>query len=187
MFKEELRKRAKKIRASINDKQRQESPSKLKHNLCDLLKSINILNNSNKTIVATYYPFGTEIVPPHQLDKCNMALPVIRDKTLLEFYLWEHDQPVIKSESNISIPDTRFLEPVLPHIILLPLLLCDTYGNRIGYGAGHYDRYIASLSNKPYLIGVCYEEQIYERLLPAEPHDVRLDAIVSPERVIKIQ
>jgi len=65
-------------------------------------------------------------------------------------------------------------------------LLGDKNGNRIGYGAGHYDRYIASCDTKPYLIGVCFDEQIYDGDIPAEPHDIPLDLIVTPKRVIEI-
>jgi 5-formyltetrahydrofolate cyclo-ligase len=68
-----------------------------------------------------------------------------------------------------------------PEILLMPLSAFDASGNRIGYGAGHYDRAIARLHDKgmqPRLIGVAFDCQEVEAV-PAEAHDVPLDAVVT--------
>lgn len=220
--KEILRIEAKAIRAGIPEAQRRSDAVKLKDNVIACLNdsSIHVIQNSRvdytvkpcnddsfDRVIGTYYPIGTEIIPPFialpskakgdapdtiapfsstGLRDVSVCLPVIRDKTTLEFYPWSPDKRLIKRDFDIPIPDTRGLLPVIPDIILLPLLLCDKYGNRIGYGAGHYDRYIASLNHKPILIGVCFDEQIYDGTIPHEPHDVPLDLIITPNRVIEI-
>lgn len=174
-----LREKAKGIRANITKSEQEFAPEKLKRRVSDII-------SDNSHLVGTYYPIGTEIIPPHELPSCEVALPVIRDKATLEFYMWSPDMRLVRRDFDIPIPDTRGLSPVIPDIILLPLLLCDKKGNRIGYGAGHYDRYIASCDVKPKLIGVCFDEQIYEGDIPSEPHDEPLDLIVTPRRVIEI-
>jgi 5-formyltetrahydrofolate cyclo-ligase len=75
-------------------------------------------------------------------------------------------------------PDAAVLDP---DIMLVPLSAFDSTGHRIGYGAGHYDRAITRLHQKglnPRLIGIAFDCQEVPSV-PAEPHDVRLDAILT--------
>ena len=68
-----------------------------------------------------------------------------------------------------------------PDIMLMPLSAFDGSGNRIGYGAGHYDRAIArlhALGKRPRLIGLAFECQCADTI-PVEAHDVPLDAIIT--------
>ena len=149
-----------------------------------------IKNKVNANIrIGLYYSVKGEISPMGLLQKfteVQFALPVIRNKVTLEFYDWDGEHASLaKRDFDIPIPDTRGQSPVVPDIIIVPITACDDAGNRIGQGAGHYDRYIASLDQKPFLIGVCFEEQIIESV-PAEQHDIRMDLIVTPKRVIEI-
>jgi 5-formyltetrahydrofolate cyclo-ligase len=176
MNKDELRKRAKHIRDNIPDEIRKQSAQNLKNRVQAVV--------SDEQIIGTYMSIRNEIEPPHMIKNAQMALPVIRNKTTLEFYSWSVGQPLVKRDFDIPIPDTRDLSPIIPDIIFAPLLMCDVHGNRLGYGAGHYDRYLASLATKPKLIGVCFDEQIYDGELPNEPHDVKLDLIITPSRTI---
>jgi 5-formyltetrahydrofolate cyclo-ligase len=68
-------------------------------------------------------------------------------------------------------------------LLLMPLSAFDARGNRLGYGAGHYDRAIARLRAKgksPVLIGAAFSVQEAEAL-PAEDHDVALDMILTEQ------
>jgi 5-formyltetrahydrofolate cyclo-ligase len=82
------------------------------------------------------------------------------------------------------------LEPSQPRpltgpidLCLTPLLAFSPLGDRIGYGAGHYDRFLASRSDTP-AIGLAFEVQAFP-WLPSDPHDRRLDAIVTEGRVLR--
>jgi 5-formyltetrahydrofolate cyclo-ligase len=68
--------------------------------------------------------------------------------------------------------------------VLLPGAAFDHRGNRLGYGGGYYDRLLARLKKKLPLVALAYEEQIVDSL-PAEPHDIKVDMIVTDERVIR--
>lgn len=71
-----------------------------------------------------------------------------------------------------------------PACLLMPLLAVDPSGNRLGRGAGHYDRWLArQTAPLPRLIGIAFDGQVVETV-PAEPHDVPLDAIATPSRWI---
>jgi 5-formyltetrahydrofolate cyclo-ligase len=75
-------------------------------------------------------------------------------------------------------------------VILMPLVAFDGQGNRLGMGAGYYDRTLAFLRHrrhwrKPRIIGLAYE---FQRMpaLPAEPWDVPLDGIITEAGFYKI-
>ena len=67
---------------------------------------------------------------------------------------------------------------MLPDIVFVPLAAFDRRGHRIGFGAGYYDRTLASLrSMKPILaVGTAYSVQEVPAI-PEEPHDQRLDLV----------
>ena len=59
---------------------------------------------------------------------------------------------------------------------------------RLGYGGGYYDRWLArarASGAQVRAIGICYHFQLADKL-PAEPHDVPLDALVT-DREIRIR
>ena len=69
---------------------------------------------------------------------------------------------------------------MLPDIVFAPLAAFDRRGHRIGFGAGYYDRTLASLrSMKPILaVGTAYSVQEVPAI-PEEPHDQRLDLVIT--------
>ena len=74
-------------------------------------------------------------------------------------------------------------------MVFLPLVAFDRYGLRLGTGGGFYDRAFAYRHarlawHSPPLIGVGYAFQQLERITP-QPHDVRLDAVVTEEGIIR--
>lgn len=71
------------------------------------------------------------------------------------------------------------------NLMLLPGLAFDIEGNRIGYGAGYYDRYLASHNPSGFhKIAVAYDFQVLEHI-PAEPFDIKADVIITPTRYIE--
>lgn len=65
-------------------------------------------------------------------------------------------------------------------VILVPGMLFDKEGRRLGRGKGYYDRLLSAMKGKAHTIGVCYKSQIVEAL-PVEPHDMRVDKILKFE------
>jgi len=68
-------------------------------------------------------------------------------------------------------------------VVIVPALALDKTGNRLGYGGGFYDRFLAH-SNAIFISPV-FSEQIVESLSPAE-HDIAMDFIVSELGIIDI-
>lgn len=110
----------------------------------------------------------------------RLALPVVLDRETIVFRAFEANTPLVKTGFGTTGPgeDAEVLDP---DILLVPLSVFDGEGQRVGYGAGHYDRAIARLHAKgrqPVLIGVAFDCQEVPSV-PAEPHDVPLHAILT--------
>jgi 5-formyltetrahydrofolate cyclo-ligase len=74
-------------------------------------------------------------------------------------------------------------------VVFLPLVGFDARGVRLGMGGGYYDRAFAfrrwrTVWQSPRLIGLAYSFQQVESLT-AEAHDVRLDSVITEERIIQ--
>jgi 5-formyltetrahydrofolate cyclo-ligase len=70
---------------------------------------------------------------------------------------------------------------VYPDLVLVPLVAIDGKGTRLGQGKGHYDRVLAKLRERgALLIGVGWQVQKLDEIIPAEPWDVPLDGFASP-------
>ncbi len=65
-------------------------------------------------------------------------------------------------------------------LIIVPGLAFDRRGNRIGFGAGYYDRFLARVTASK--IGLAYDFQILDHL-PSDPHDIRLDLLVTEREI----
>lgn len=87
----------------------------------------------------------------------------------------------------MGIPEPAELRPKKPgnaDIILFPGAAFDLAGGRLGYGGGYYDKMLSSRNGKKaHLIALAYELQIEEKI-PIEPHDIRVEKIVTEKRVI---
>lgn len=72
-------------------------------------------------------------------------------------------------------------------MVLVPTVGFDVHGNRLGMGAGFYDRHLACLRHsrwqRPRLIGVAYASQQVERI-PALPHDITLPRVMTEQGLI---
>ena len=69
-----------------------------------------------------------------------------------------------------------------PDLILVPGLAFDFAGARLGRGKGFYDRWLGA-NPAAKSLGVCFKCQLLENL-PAEPHDARVDAILTEDGLL---
>ncbi len=72
-------------------------------------------------------------------------------------------------------------EVLVPEVLFIPLVGFTATGARLGQGGGHYDRWLAE--HPPVLaVGLAWDAQLCDAL-PTEPHDIALDAVVTPTRI----
>lgn len=69
-------------------------------------------------------------------------------------------------------------------VCLVPALVYDRYGYRLGYGKGFYDRYLSGFNGS--VIGVVYKDLITDMSLPRGKFDVRANALVTEEGVCPV-
>lgn len=68
-------------------------------------------------------------------------------------------------------------------LIILPALAVDRHGTRLGRGGGWYDRALTYRAPNAPIIAVCWPWELVASDLPREPHDVSVDALLTPDGV----
>ncbi|KAA1182334.1 5-formyltetrahydrofolate cyclo-ligase [Rhizobium tropici] len=137
------------------------------------------------TVVSGFLPIRSEVDIRPLMARlrergARLCVPVILDRSTIVFRELVAGAPLVPVGFGTfgPGPDATVFDP---DIMLVPLSAFDRSGHRIGYGAGHYDRAIERLHQKglnPKLIGIAFDCQEVPSV-PAEPHDVRLDAILT--------
>lgn len=86
---------------------------------------------------------------------------------------------LVKGQYGLLEPssDTPSVDKRDISIIIMPGIAFDEEGYRVGQGGGYYDRFIASLTNEPLLIGVCMSFQLMS-LVPIETTDIPCDVVL---------
>lgn len=64
--------------------------------------------------------------------------------------------------------------------VVVPGVAFDKERHRLGYGGGYYDNFLPKLRKDVKKVAVCYEMQIIDRV-PTEPHDIKVDMILTEE------
>jgi 5-formyltetrahydrofolate cyclo-ligase len=80
----------------------------------------------------------------------------------------------------------RELQAVDIDIVIAPGVAFDESCNRLGYGKGYYDKLLSARGStecKPLIVGLAYEEQIVSSL-PCNPHDIKMDVVITDKRII---
>jgi len=63
-------------------------------------------------------------------------------------------------------------------LLIIPGIVFDTYGFRIGYGYGYYDKYL-TISKFSKSIGLAYDFQFIKKPIPILPHDRKIDVLIT--------
>lgn len=74
-----------------------------------------------------------------------------------------------------------------PDLIVVPGVAFDLSGHRIGYGKGFYDRFLQHPGRSAHLVGLCHDFQLIDNAIPAEEHDIRMELIVTDQRVVHVK
>jgi 5-formyltetrahydrofolate cyclo-ligase len=86
--------------------------------------------------------------------------------------------PQPRADARVPVPVDRL------DLIVVPGAAFDARGNRLGWGAGYYDRLLAGRRAAAPVVALAYECQIVPAI-PSEPHDVPMDVLVTERRVIR--
>lgn len=116
----------------------------------------------------------------------NVIVPKMQGKQLLNCP-FSADTELVKNNWGIMEPADC---AEVPHdqidVVLVPLLISDVHGNRIGYGGGYYDRFLAKLPTKTKFVGINFFEPVTDSI-PKEDFDMPLDYLITPNGVHKFE
>ena len=151
---------------------------------------INLIYKNKKKKISLYYPsnFEVDTIELFKILKKNKSistmLPIISFSGDMKFIKWKPSEP-------LNVNRYGFLEPtskkknIYPDLLIIPLLAFDKFRNRLGYGKGYYDRYLAKhmKNNRDILtIGLAFSFQKYKKI-PTSKNDVKLDYILTEKGI----
>jgi len=183
--KTQVRSRCRELRNSLSEKQWSELSSQIALNCIKLLGEYKNAGVFLYRSSVKQREIDTDSIFKHCLDNgYTLAVPitypgglmqaVVVDRfTVFSFTDWGIPEPVVVSPDYMNEPD----------VIIVPLLAADRYGNRIGYGKGYYDRFLAGASGLR--VGLCPDCCLVSDI-PIEPHDEQLDVLVTESGILRI-
>lgn len=188
-MKGELRERILNMRNSLTTEEVTEKSLQIKDRL------INTSMYAEANHIFTFLSFNKEVLTKPIIDDCmeknkQIYVPLcntqIKEIVLCKFEGWDKLKP-----SKYSI-----LEPMKDHIrivnrsildmAIVPGAVFDRKGNRIGYGAGYYDKFFNTLKKSIVKIAICYSFQVVDSITPSE-YDVPMDYIITENEIIKCE
>ncbi|MFB2118346.1 5-formyltetrahydrofolate cyclo-ligase [Parapedobacter sp. 2B3] len=119
-----------------------------------------------------------------QYPDIRLVLPkTARGSREMKHLVWDVGTVLVPNRWGIPEPEAGTI--VRPHeidVVFLPLLAFDERGNRIGYGKGFYDRFLANCRPTTQKIGLSLFEAV-ETISDVSAHDVAMDICVTPTRL----
>jgi 5-formyltetrahydrofolate cyclo-ligase len=182
--KKEIRKKILSIRDAIDENVKILKDYKIRNRLIQMPEFI----YSNKILL--YASFRSEVDTMDLLKYCLNTNKIVvfpkvnRIKDCLNLYKISQIDDLKVGYAGILEPDVSESQRVVVNeldLIIVPGVAFDENCNRLGYGKGFYDKLLKNF--KKTTIGLAYEEQIIE-LLTVESHDVKINKIITDERVI---
>ncbi len=127
-----------------------------------------LLDNKEKKIIVPFVEKNNPMLQLSELKNFNELEP--KSRGILE-----------PKEKCIREFDAKNLD-----LAIVPGIVFDKNGHRIGYGHGYYDRFLKTLKESAKKIGIAFELQLVDKI-PKEGHDIPVDIIVTEKRILKIR
>jgi 5-formyltetrahydrofolate cyclo-ligase len=140
-------------------------------------------------VVAGYLSMPDELSTAAVLGQCHadgkqVVVPAwSRATRRYGFCRWTPATRLTAGPMQVSEPAHKdWISTCQPDLVLVPGLVFDARGGRIGFGAGHYDRLLARCRPGALFVGIAYAWQVVRRV-PQGERDVRLHALATPDGV----
>jgi 5-formyltetrahydrofolate cyclo-ligase len=122
--------------------------------------------------------------------KCYLPLLSFSHPPRLEFAAYGLNDSLCLNRYKIFEPQgTEKIAPEDLDLVILPLVGFDVQGHRLGRGSGYYDRtftFKQKPTDKPFLLGLAYQLQKVDTLLPHDAWDIPLNGILTEEAFLSI-
>jgi 5-formyltetrahydrofolate cyclo-ligase len=116
----------------------------------------------------------------------RLLLPVLRPDRDLDWAVYTG--VLVPAGYGLREPSGPRLGPAAiaeAELVVVPAVAVDRSGVRLGRGGGSYDRALARVGPGQLIVAALYGDELLDRL-PAEPHDVRVHAVVTPAGLIRL-
>lgn len=158
---------------------------------CIIQKLLETPEYAEATTVLTYVSVSSE-VSTRMLIECalrdgkTVAVPRCLPGHRLEFVAITSLDQLVPAPFNLLEPSKDLSALTESHmnnaICIVPALLVDTKGYRLGYGAGFYDRFLSTYSGKK--ICLAYQQNLSREMLPHTEFDVVVDEVITESEVL---
>jgi len=144
-------------------------------------------------MIMVYYPLRGEVdilsTIRRDLGSKRFCFPVmnLKAKNLRIFEIASLDQDFVLGSRGVMQPDTKRTKEVEIKdidMVIVPGLAFDKEKNRLGRGAGYYDRFLQNITTSTKKIAIAFEFQILENLPTNLSWDQKVDTIVSEKFIV---
>lgn len=144
-------------------------------------------------LLGTYMPTDGELDINQTMDILRdlgwrIFLPVLQADLQMEFAEWVVTETLLPNKFGILEPHApaEMLSARSLNVVVVPCVALDESGNRLGFGAGYYDRAFsghgAGIERLPKLVGCAFDLQLVQGLV-AEPWDVPMKYILTESKL----
>jgi 5-formyltetrahydrofolate cyclo-ligase len=181
-MKNELKEKTNSMRDSLSKDEVLEKSGRI----MDRLFAMNEYKNA-KTVMF-YVSFKNEVYTHdmirESLEEKSLTVPKLMNKEIEPSLIIDFDSLV--ESGNFGILEPTDLVKVAHkniNLVVVPGIVFDKKGHRIGYGFGFYDKFLRKVP-KAVKVGLCFNFQLIDKI-PNEPHDVPVDFIVTDKEVVE--
>lgn len=135
--------------------------------------------------ISTQSEVSTSEIIQYLLQKrINVYVPCI-DKGIIIPVLYTKSCSLVKGAFNIEEPKKKTKLPRTTNLdlIIAPGIAFDNKGNRIGFGKGFFDKFLATLDTTSIKLALAFETQLVKKISSAK-HDIKMDYIITEKRLI---
>lgn len=148
---------------------------------------------SDHKIFFIYCSYLSEVETPSLLSYCleqgkTVCVPLVvpEQSQLLAVPITDPSSELFPGYKGIPEPSSlvqmKNMKPEEIDIAIIPGAVFDRSGNRLGYGGGYYDRFLAQQAPQAYRIGLSYSLQL-TKVIPTRSHDIPMDMLVTEQGV----
>lgn len=142
----------------------------------------------NASTIVFYASFDGEVFTFDMIKQAinmgkKIGLPVIdqEQEKIVPIQITNMDQDLCEGPFGIKQPEINHAKEIQPEeidMVVVPAVAFDRNNNRLGRGGGYYDRFLEKLPQKASTVGLAFDFQVLEDVLPNEAHDIPVTDVV---------
>jgi len=182
-----------KLKLEIFEKRKKLSEEEVKEKSKKVIDNLRALEEFQKAKNILFY-----VSVNNEVDTREIIKELLKEKNIIIPYTIKNKPAIFLSELKdfVELEPKAFgiLEPKEKYIrefdgekldlVIVPGIVFDKNGHRIGYGYGYYDRFLKTIAKDVVKIGLAFDFQLVDKV-PEEEHDVPLDIVVTEKEVVR--